>query len=187
MKLFYGIIARKGDVNMMHNKRYLIYFGVGVIFSLILWNSPLVAEYRAFRAIVSRRTSIYDDNEYKDKLLLGTVEFDGVEFYIFEADEYINDVLNAKVYSIVQCNQEFLFFKTYDYYLFTYEGTSGVDLQRSSNGTTMFGVKEVNNFDKIELMLEDGETKIIDVTSTKVLFYYSKEYLDIESYQKIID
>lgn len=172
----------------MRKKNIIIVLCSFLLISFIVaWNSSSVAEYRAFRTMEKNRTDAYTDNSYDNEKLLDIRNVEGIDFYLFEADEYINNEFNSKVYTIIRCDYKFGYFRSYELFSFQYDGMYGTSISTGEHGTTILGIKETNNFNLIEIVLSNDETMLVDVTDTDLIFYFTTEQLDVSSYEVVTE
>ena len=170
----------------MNSKRLKITFSLLIVSILllgILWNSSLFAEHRAFSEVVRSRRLAYEEHSYKNETLIDIYRVEGFDFYIFKADEYNEDIYSSTIYVIVKSEKIAGLFSSFEQFSFHYEGQYGSSWGTNEDGTFVVGLKEVNDFDQIILSLDD-ETKLVDVSDSKVLFYFTKEKLNIDSFEK---
>jgi len=145
---------------------------------IFVFTFQLTEEYRVEKYI----DRIHFDNlTNKDAEIIEKVKMDGESFYILVVDEYSNSSFNSERYYIVKVKNNYLGITAFEIIYSKYDGMIGCSFSNTFDGETyIFGLKNDNIYNTIIVTLVSGEEVVLPVTDSPVLFYYTKDYLQIE-------
>jgi hypothetical protein len=148
---------------------------VGVISILAL---HLTEEYRVEKYI--ERIN-FNNMSNKDADIIEKVTMDGESFYILVVDEYIDNIFNSKRYYIVKEKFNVLGLTLFEKIYSIYDSMPGSSFINTDEGETyIFGLKNNTQNNTIIVALESSEEIVLSVTNGPVLFYYTKNFLQIK-------
>lgn len=124
----------------------------------------------------------FDGLTNKNAEIIEKVQIGGEFFYILVVDEYISNSFNSEKYYIVKTKNNSLGITTFEIIYSNYDGMHGSSFSNTYDGETyIFGLKGDYIYNTITVTLLSGEEVVLPVTDSPVLFYYTKDYLQIEN------
>ena len=162
----------------MKNKVVITTFLILISAVISILTFHLTEEYRVEKYIDRIH---FNNMSNKDAEIIEKVTIDNESFYILVVDEYVDTTFNSERYYIVKIKYDFLGITLFETIYSQYDGMLGNSFANTDEGETyIFGLKNNYQYNTITVTLVSGEEIVLPVTDSPVLFYYTKDLLQIE-------